>query len=138
MLRREASIFIIVGATTVLVDYLAYLSLLGLSAPVSVAKAASFVAGTVFAYFANRFWTFSHKSPDRHAWLRFSAVYITSLFSNVTANSAFLAFFESVTLPVSHNNLLTIAFIMATGISAMLNFLGMKFYAFRDSGRMVP
>lgn len=66
MLKKELPVFIIVGLLTVLVDFLVYRLLVIFDiANVDLAKAIGFVAGTVFAYFANRFWTFSHKEHAR-------------------------------------------------------------------------
>ena len=61
MIKRELAIFLVVGATTVLVDFVTYRSLIGFEVMVvDMAKTIGFLAGTIFAYFANRFWTFVH------------------------------------------------------------------------------
>ena len=63
MIKREFGIFLIVGSLTVLVDFAVYRGLLWLDiTSIDLAKGVSFLAGTIFAYFANRFWTFGHQS----------------------------------------------------------------------------
>jgi putative flippase GtrA len=83
-----------------------------------------FLAGTLFAYFANRFWTFGHKPhPPGSSW-RFAILYAATLVVNVFVNSLTLRLLADMTAIVQ------LAFLMATGISASLNFLGMKFFVF--------
>lgn len=120
MISREALLFLIVGVLTVGVDFAVYNLLLPVL-PVTVAKMISFAAGTVFAYVANRFITFGNKS--RGSLWRFLLLYGMTLGINTGVNSLIL-------------NLLgpqakTLAFLCATGASATLNFLGMKFLVFR-------
>ena len=63
MIKRELVIFLIVGASTVLVDLMTYRGLIQFQVmEVDMAKATGFLVGTLFAYFANRFWSFSHNS----------------------------------------------------------------------------
>ena len=62
MIRRELAIFLVVGTLTVVIDFLTYRGLIWAQLlGVDSAKGIGFLTGTVFAYFANRFWTFGHK-----------------------------------------------------------------------------
>ncbi|PRC93971.1 GtrA family protein [Solimicrobium silvestre] len=126
MIKRELGIFLIVGSLTVLVDFGAYRSLVWLEvAGVDMAKAIGFLAGTVFAYFANRFWTFGHKSHASGSLWRFVILYGITLGANVLVNSLALKLFADATDAVH------LAFLLATGVSATLNFLGMKLFVFK-------
>ena len=126
MIKRELGIFLIVGSLTVLVDFGAYRSLVWLEvAGVDMAKAIGFLVGTLFAYFANRFWTFGHKSHAPGSLWRFVALYGTTLGANVLVNSLALKLFADAIAAVH------LAFLLATGISATLNFLGMKLFVFK-------
>ena len=88
MIRRELFIFLIVGTLTVLVDFLIYSGLIWIElADINIAKAGGFIAGTIFAYLANRFWTFSHKQYESGSLWRFGIVYTFTLCVNVLANS---------------------------------------------------
>lgn len=128
MIKREFGIFLIVGSLTVLVDFGAYRSLVWLGVMgVDIAKAIGFLAGTLFAYFGNRFWTFGHKSHTTPGSLwRFAVLYGSTLGANVLVNSLALKLFADATAAVH------LAFLLATGISATLNFLGMKIFVFKS------
>jgi putative flippase GtrA len=122
-LSGELGRFAVVGSTTVLIDLVWYLVLLFLGIPRPAAKSVSFAAGTVYAYFANRAWTFrSHGSPWR--FTGFVALYVTTLVVNVVVNQAVLG------LLTDDGISLGLAFLAATGTSATLNFLGLKFLVF--------
>ena len=123
MIKREVSVFLVVGSLTVLVDFSTYRSLVWLAiAHVDIAKAIGFLAGTLFAYFANRFWTFGHKSHAPGSMWRFALLYTLTLGANVFVNALALRLFANVLL----------SFLLATAISAILNFLGMKLFVFKS------
>ena len=126
MIKRELVIFLIVGASTVLVDFITYLGLIEFQVmDVDMAKATGFLVGTLFAYFANRFWTFGHKSHLPGSAWRFSALYASTLGANVLINALSLKLL--VDMPIAFQ----LAFLLATGVSASLNFLGMKLFVFK-------
>jgi putative flippase GtrA len=126
-MRKEVLRFLVVGFTTVAIDYLTYRVLVTLGAAYSPAKATSFIVGTVFAYFANRFWTFGGHgtSPARGSVPRFAILYATTLLCNVAVNSVLLSVFSGYPFAIQG------AFVVATGVSATLNFLGMKYLVFK-------
>ena len=126
MIKRELVIFLIVGALTVLVDFTTYRGLIEFQVTeVHTAKATGFLVGTLFAYFANRFWTFSHKLHVPGSALRFAALYASTLGANVLMNALALRLLADVAAAFQ------LAFLLATGFSASLNFLGMKFFVFK-------
>ena len=128
MIKRELGIFLVVGVSTVLVDFISYRGLIGFQAmEVDMAKAVGFLVGTLFAYFANRFWTFGHKSHVPGSTWRFSALYASTLGANVLINALALKLLSDVATAIQ------LAFLLATGVSACLNFLGMKFFVFRPT-----
>lgn len=130
MIKREFGIFLIVGSLTVLVDFAVYRGLLWLDiTSIDFAKGVSFLAGTVFAYFANRFWTFGHQSIAAGSVGRFAALYLSTLIANIAVNA--LALKALIDAPSS----LQWAFLLATGVSATLNFLGMKFFVFHSRAK---
>jgi len=125
MARRQVARFLVVGVLTVLIDFMAYRALLFLL-DVDIAKTLGFLTGTVFAYFANRSYTFEARGG---VWVmvRFALVYATTLGCNVVANGLVLD-----ALPAGELSIWA-AFVLATGLSATLNFLGMKFFVFSDT-----
>ncbi|WP_071466499.1 GtrA family protein [Polynucleobacter asymbioticus] len=127
MIKRELIIFLIVGILTVAVDFATYSSLLWFECVgADLAKAIGFVTGTVFAYFANRFWTFGGRAHTSGSAARFILLYAFTLGANVWVNSILLKQFSL------HSYAITLAFVFATAISAALNFLGMKFFVFKS------
>jgi putative flippase GtrA len=129
MIRRQVSRFLVVGFTTVAIDLAGYRLLIATGLDVDIAKAISFAAGTVFAYFANRQWTFTAQGGARR-FIMFCLLYLSTLLVNVGANAAALGW-TGESEPA-----LWLAFLIATGISATLNFLGMKFIVFTAPRRM--
>ena len=128
MIKKELSVFLIVGISTVLVDYIFYQGMVTLQyASTDIAKTFSFIVGTLFAYGANRFWTFSHKEIANNSVLKFLLLYSVSLSANVFINSQFLEFLGSFDYEV------LISFFFATGVSSTLNFIGMKFIVFKST-----
>ena len=121
---RQARRFLVVGTTTVLVDLASYSFCLWLAVPIDPAKGIGFVVGTIFAYVANRLWTFSARGGADRVF-RFAALYLSTLVVNVAVNAAM------VWLGGTAKPALAAAFVVATGLSACLNFLGMKFLVFR-------
>lgn len=136
MSRRAPALFLVVGSLTVMLDFVAYSSLVWIGFfSVSAAKAGGFLLGTVFAYFANRRWTFAAPMPAKaHApgsgW-RFIWLYAATLLANVALNSLVLA--ALVRFNAQAQLATVLAFVVATGVSAMLNFFGMKYFVFKTS-----
>lgn len=126
MIRRELLVFLIVGSLTVLIDFLSYRALLWSAlVDVGIAKAAGFLIGTAFAYFANRAFTFGgrvHRSGT--AW-RFILLYACTLGANVAVNGWILA------LLGARMHAVQAAFLVATAVSTCMNFLGMKLFVFK-------
>lgn len=116
--------FLLVGGLTVMIDLIIYLILIQWLNH-SISKSLSFISGTIFAYQANRIWTFSAGTNNLLQVLKFSIVYGFNLGVNVSINSWILSL-------LGKNNKIDVifAFIVATGVSATLNFLGMKFLVF--------
>jgi putative flippase GtrA len=120
--------FLVVGVTAVLIDFAVYRGLLALGIDVDVSKAVSFIVGAVFAYIANRDWTFQ-AAGGVGVIARFIAVYAASLLLNVGVNAAVLAILPAGELATA------VAFVIATGASATSNFCGMKWLVFTRSAQ---
>lgn len=126
MIRRELGIFLVAGSLTVLIDYLTYRSLVwGQLLAVDMAKGVGFITGTTFAYLANRFWTFGHKQHAAGSAWRFALLYAVTLSANVGINA--LALDVLPNLPGT----IQFAFLIATAVSATMNFVGMKSFVFK-------
>jgi len=78
-----------------------------------------------YTYYANRFWTFGHKPHAPGSAWRFAILYAATLGTNVFVNAQALALLSGTVTAVQ------VAFFLATGVSASLNFLGMKLFVFK-------
>lgn len=132
MIRREASAFLFVGGATVICDYVVYRGLVWTGLDLSAAKAIGFIAGTCFAYFANKRLTFGHKTSRPGSSWRFMLLYTVTLTINVLVNGMMIAFARALDWPHPAQ----LAFVIATGISSVLNFIGMKFFVFISSRKL--
>ena len=129
MVRRQIRRFLVVGSLTVLVDLVSYRLCLETGLPVPLGKTIGFLSGTIFAYFVNRFWTFQSQS-SHVALFKFLLLYLSTLLTNVGVNQIV---FEAAP-PGERGQLF--AFLVATSVSATLNFLGMKYIVFREKGAL--
>ncbi|MFD1715577.1 GtrA family protein [Amnibacterium flavum] len=119
--------FLLVGGTTVLIDAGVYALLSTTGLGYDPAKAMSFIAGAVFAYFANWRFTFGRRR-SRWSELLFVLVYLTALLINVLLN-AWVRSIDPDSVAVA-----SLAFLVATGTSAAWNFIGMSLFVFARPG----
>lgn len=124
MLKTELRRFLIVGVTTVLIDFICYHLMLLLINSYAPAKAFGFIMGSIFAYFINKIWTFRHRNVANYSVSKFALLYMTTLMINVGLNGIFILMFGTAWLSVQ------LAFLIATGTSAVINFMGMKRFVF--------
>ncbi len=130
MLTQQLHRFIIVGFATVVIDFATYRLLLHLDSPTAIAKALGFIAGTIFAYFSNKLWTFDRAKGGTYVFSRFIALYVTTLIINICVNSGVIAVLGK------EEHFLEFAFLLATGTSATLNFIGMQMVVFKSNHRI--
>lgn len=124
LLSFQLQRFLLVGSSTVGIDFVCYFGCLELGIKTAWAKAIGFIAGMIFAWFANRIYTFSSQG-GRRRFFGFTLLYILTLVLNVSVNQYCLLLLSPSSMAV------LFAFIVATGISAAANFIGMKFFVFR-------
>ncbi len=98
--------------------YFVLLSVLGHN----VAKTISFISGSIVAFLINKFYTFEQHLLSWQEVVRFAVLYISTLFANVAVNAGVLWILT---------DWVKLAFLMATGTSTVLNFLGQKFWVFK-------
>lgn len=124
MKQKQVFKFLIVGTLTVFIDYLFYcLFLFFLST--STSKGISFVIGAVFSFIANKTFTFNYNKFLKKSIFLFVLLYLITLIVNITTNEFFLIIFSNLILKTE------ISFIISTSISALINYLGMKYFVFK-------
>ncbi|MCX5920498.1 MAG: GtrA family protein [Candidatus Melainabacteria bacterium] len=138
--------FVLAGLIGTLIDY-GFYQLYDQWLPPLLSKGLAFSSATLFVYFMNKFWTFKQPLHSRREISAFFALYTVSMVVNTAVNSLCLQGLPSVHqyLMVHSTNELTnwllplfsharsvklMAFLMATGTSTMINFMGQKFWVF--------
>jgi putative flippase GtrA len=116
--------FLLVGSTTVVVDAVTYTALVWAGVDVDLSKALGFATGAVFAYVANWRFTFGARR-SRWSEALFVLIYALALVLNVTVNALVRRWLGSDASGA------TIAFLVATALSAAWNFVGMSLFVFR-------
>lgn len=119
-LKQQLLRFLITGSSAVIIDSLIYYLMLNMFST-EIAKGISFICGAAFAFVLNSLWTFNrNKQVIEHLW-RFFILYTVTLIINIMVNKGCL-----IILP----DQLKLAFLAATGISTVLNFIGQKWWVF--------
>ena len=119
--KKEISKFFVGGGTAVIVDFLTYKIFMILGIERTVAKTLSFICGSIVGFIINKYWTFKSPKFQRKEILKYTVLYIVTAFINSQVNKYTLLLFGSEMF----------AFLCATGVSTVLNFLGQKFLIFR-------
>ncbi len=120
VLKKQFIRFFVSGVTAVAIDMGIYY-LLKERLDYNIAKGVSFLSGTIVAYILNKFWTFEEKKYSSVELIKFFTLYSLTLFINIYVNHLTLNLFQSVLF----------AFLIATGVSTVLNFVGQKFWVFK-------
>ena len=126
-IKAQSVLFIVIGITAVFIDTCSYFFLFYFTGLINLSKFVSFIMGAVFSYYGNKNITFNVKAKKLTP-IYFSLVYSISLGLNIFSNSFSLYLFknkETITILIS--------FFIATLISALFNFVMMKFFVFRKN-----
>lgn len=119
--------FLVTGVTATAIDSVIYSLMLYLGMDFSPAKACGFLTAVAFAYNGHRRWTFStHGSRKRIAG--FIGLYVTTFLINNLSNTLMLEI-----LGKEQKIDIAGAFVVATGVTAIVNFTMMKFFIFRPA-----
>jgi putative flippase GtrA len=119
-LKKELKRFLIAGFSAVGTDFITYYIMLNFLHH-DIAKILSFILGTIVAFVINKYWTFERYKKSHKQIFQFIILYSATLFVNVMINRSVLDFTELVFL----------AFLIATGASTILNFVGQKWWVFK-------
>lgn len=120
---RQVLRFLAAGCVAVGTDLCTYTLLLHWLTP-TFAKGISFLLGTLSAYILNKYWTFEAGRRPMHDMVKFVILYGFTFCVNVVANK--------LVLETSHAQMST-AFLAATATSTVLNFIGQKFWVFKNA-----
>ena len=119
--KQEILKFLVGGGTAVLVDFFTYKIFMILGLERTIAKTLSFICGSIVGFIINKYWTFKSPKFQIKEILKYTVLYILTAFINSQVNKYTLLLFGNEMF----------AFLCATGVSTILNFLGQKFLIFR-------
>jgi gtrA family protein len=117
---KEVLRFLVGGGTAVVVDFCIYRLLLLFSWNMDIAKMISFICGAGVGFIINKFWTFERKQFMIKEVLKYVALYTCTGVINAIVNRCTLSII----------NIQIMGFLVATGVSTVLNFLGQKYVVF--------
>jgi putative flippase GtrA len=127
-LRDQLVRFVITGGLSAVVDFGLLVVLMALGLGHTLAKAASFVAGTTTAYLINRRWTFRAAPSTR----RFLAVVLLYALTFALQVGIFSLLFVGLTAQgLSRFAVQVIAFVIAQGVATTVNFIVQRSVIFR-------
>ena len=118
--KKELKRFLVVGISAVTIDLTTYYLLLDFLSH-DIAKAISFLLGTIFAFVINKYWTFEKHKKSYTEVFQFGVLYSVTLGVNVLTNK----------MVIDNTQMVFLAFLIATGVSTVLNFIGQKWWVFR-------
>ena len=118
--KKEILKFLVGGGTAVIIDFLVYKILMIVGIERTIAKTISFICGSIVGFIINKYWTFKSPKFQIKEILKYTILYIITAFINSQVNKYTLLLFGSEFF----------AFLCATGVSTILNFLGLKFLIF--------
>jgi putative flippase GtrA len=138
--QKQLIKFTLIGFTAVGVDFVVYNELMELFAPeqdfdefkdriIVLSKALSFICGTTVTYTLNKYWTWRQRDRSRKRLAKFVMLYAVSWGANVMVNIFGIKLLPD---PVFIFKLKDFAFLMATGTSVVINFVGQKFWVFKQ------
>ena len=119
--KKELLRFLIGGGSATLVDFMLYRLLVWAGLGLSPSKAVSYITGAAVGFLINKFWTFERKTLSGTEVLRYILLYAGSACANTLVNK----------LVIEITGLYFLAYLFATGVSTVINFLGQKFFVFR-------
>ncbi|HVV19755.1 MAG TPA: GtrA family protein [Pseudonocardiaceae bacterium] len=126
----QAIRFVVFGVLSAGVDFGVYQLFLHVGTWADVAKAISFICGTITAYALNRRWTFDSAGGAAPA-ARFAALYTVTFFVNVGVNALGLYVLSG------HRWTVPVAWVIAQGTATVINFVMLRLVVFRDTAPAV-
>ena len=129
-LAGQVGRFAFTGGGSVAIDLAVYLALFPLLGGLA-AKGISYAAGVVFGFVGNKFWTFRSSRAASAEVPSYICVYAATLAVNLAVHAAAISLLAYAAVPPRAAQVL--AFLAATGVTTVANFLALKFITFRPA-----
>ena len=120
--------FAVIGGASVATDLAVYALLVSWFDP-APAKAVSYLSGMLVGFVGNKFWSFKSARRAASEPITYVLLYAVTLAVNVLVNGWVLAVAESGSLDLTVRR--GLAFLVATGVTTVLNYLGLRWVTFR-------
>lgn len=130
-LKTQLSRFIGVGVISAIVDYGLLLLLMYFGMGRNLAKAISWCAGTLTAYFLNAKYTFNQKTSAKST-AAVAALYLSTFAVQNVLFWLLKGPLEAIGLEGTLMN--TVAFVIAQGVATVTNFIVQRMFIFNDKG----
>jgi putative flippase GtrA len=128
MIRRELMYFMLNGLISVAIAYGVYRGLVINGFMIEVSNGIAYIAGMAYGFFANKRLTFRDGGKVSISLLAgYVLLHMGTLLVNIGVNSAMLGMLRGLTRDMP------IAFLISIAASTVLNFLGMKYWVFKQS-----
>jgi putative flippase GtrA len=128
MIKREVAFFVANGLISVAIAYWIYRILVSGGLSIELSNGLAYLSGMVYGFLANKKLAFRDVSAISRGMLtRYVLWHAFSLMVNVVVNSVFLAVIGSLVFG------LTISFLLAISITTVLNYLGLKYFVFKNT-----
>ncbi len=125
---KQVRRFLVIGVLSVLLDLACYAILMRAGLATHAAKGISYVAGMALGFAGNKLWTFESARRSAAEPITYLTLYAATLAVNVVVNGLVLALAGDW---VPSRWAKAAAFLVATGVTTVLNFLGMRLVTFR-------
>ena len=117
---KNFMLFLIIGTITVGIDYLVYIFFYNNFFDIAISKCIGFLTGTLFSFFANKNYNYKIKGNTYKYLFYFLLLYLVSMLLNIFINKNLLIILSNYLFRIQ------ISFLVATIISATINYLGMS------------
>ena len=123
-MKRKVFRFVLVGVSAVAIDFTIYIWLVEVGTPTYFSRGISYFTTLLYAYFANTYYAFRVNYVSWNIFSKYCLLYVSVLFFNVLLNEKLLLIFGKEYYS------LVIIYVFVTGVSAVINFIGLKQYVF--------
>jgi len=124
VLKHESFRFIVVGVSSVVIDFVFYMWLISTGVPTYFSRGVSYFIVLFYSYLLNTHYTFSIGKISKSLFFRYWVLYLLVLIFNVTLNELLLLTFNKSQYAI------VLIYFFVTALSAIINFKGIKHYVF--------